>query len=90
MECEESCAAYSKAISSQIALQKGLMTTWIILFLFPFQHRTVSLSAQNRRKGRVVLPRSLHKTYTDNQREWLMDISEFAVLVSERQKMGKV
>ena len=38
----------------------------------------------------LVLPRSLHKTYTDNQREWLMDISEFAVLVSERQKMGKV
>jgi hypothetical protein len=33
----------------------------------------------------LVLPRSLHETYTDIQREWLMDVSAFATLVRERQ-----
>lgn len=34
----------------------------------------------------LVLPRSLHDTYTDTQRAWLMDVSSFTALVLERQR----
>ncbi len=34
----------------------------------------------------LVLPRRIHESYTDLQRSWLMDISEFIRLVSERDK----
>jgi len=33
----------------------------------------------------LVLPRSLHSTYTVNQRPWLMDVESFTALVMERQ-----
>lgn len=34
----------------------------------------------------LILPRSLHATYTNEQREWLMDISEFISLTETRQR----
>lgn len=34
----------------------------------------------------LVLPRSLHDTYSDTQRNWLMDVSAFAAMVRERQQ----
>lgn len=33
----------------------------------------------------LVLPRSLHETFSDDQREWLMDVSDFVELVRSRQ-----
>lgn len=33
----------------------------------------------------LVLPRSLHETYTEAQRKWLLDVSAFATLVRGRQ-----
>jgi hypothetical protein len=36
----------------------------------------------------LVLPRSLHSTYTVNQRPWLMDVESFTVLVMERQELN--
>lgn len=37
----------------------------------------------------LVLPRELHKTCTDEQQEWLMDVESFTRLVTERQKPGQ-
>ena len=37
------------------------------------------------RQLQLVLPRSLHETYTPSQQPWLMDVSEFVALVRERQ-----
>lgn len=37
------------------------------------------------RSLRLVLPRSLHSTYTVEQRSWLMDVSSFADIVKSRQ-----
>jgi hypothetical protein len=37
------------------------------------------------RQLRLVLPRSLHATYTSAQQTWLMDVSAFVALVRERQ-----
>lgn len=36
----------------------------------------------------LVLPQPLHATYTSAQREWLMDVSTFVGLVSQRQKLA--
>jgi len=36
----------------------------------------------------LVLPRRLHESYTETQREWLMDISSFIALVQERQSIS--
>ena len=33
----------------------------------------------------LVLPRSLHDTYSNTQRNWLMDVSAFTAMVRERQ-----
>jgi hypothetical protein len=33
----------------------------------------------------LVIPESIHKTYTDQQRDWLMNVQEFVSLVRERQ-----
>jgi hypothetical protein len=33
----------------------------------------------------LVLPQSLHETYRENQRTWLMSVSEFVKLVAGRQ-----
>lgn len=32
----------------------------------------------------LVLPRSLHGTYTETQQSWLMDVSSFIALVRQR------
>jgi hypothetical protein len=37
------------------------------------------------RQLQLVLPRSLHATYTSAQQTWLMDVSAFVELVRERQ-----
>lgn len=37
----------------------------------------------------LVLPRSLHSTYTQNQRDWLMDVRHFVGLVQERQSRAQ-
>ena len=37
------------------------------------------------RQLQLVLPRSLHATYTSAQQTWLMDVSGFVALVRERQ-----
>jgi hypothetical protein len=34
----------------------------------------------------LVLPKSLHETYRENQQSWLMTLSEFTDLVTERQR----
>lgn len=36
----------------------------------------------------LVLPKSLHETYSSSQQEWLMSISEFTELVRERQRLS--
>lgn len=46
------------------------------------KHQTDEMQAKNLQ---LVLPRSLHKTYTPEQQAWLMDISSFTALVRERQ-----
>lgn len=33
----------------------------------------------------LVLPKSLHQSYNQNQRSWLMDIKDFLGLIKERQ-----
>lgn len=38
------------------------------------------------KKLQLVLPRSLHNTYTVAQKAWLLDVSGFNALVSEREK----
>ncbi len=38
------------------------------------------------KKLKLVLPKSLHSSYTESQREWLMDLKSFTNLVIERQK----
>jgi len=35
---------------------------------------------------RLVVPINLHDTYVSHQREWLMDVSGFMTMVSERQR----
>jgi len=37
----------------------------------------------------LVLPRELHKTFTDEQQEWLLDVESFTRLVMERQNPGQ-
>jgi hypothetical protein len=34
----------------------------------------------------LVLPQRLHESYSDSQRAWLMNVSSFVTLVSERDK----
>lgn len=34
----------------------------------------------------LVLPRSLHSTYTEAQQTWLMDLANFVSIVRERQE----
>lgn len=34
---------------------------------------------------RLVLPRKIHESYTDEQQDWLLDIRDFVALVKERQ-----
>jgi hypothetical protein len=36
-------------------------------------------------KLQLVVPRQLHRTYTDSQQQWLMDVTTFTALVRERQ-----
>lgn len=45
-------------------------------------NQTDEMQAKNLR---LVLPRSLHGTYTDTQRAWLLDVSRFTALVRDRQ-----
>lgn len=35
------------------------------------------------------LPQSLHETYRESQREWLMNIAEFVQLISDRQRANQ-
>jgi hypothetical protein len=36
----------------------------------------------------LVVPRSLHETYSDSQRDWLLDLESFITLLLERQRMA--
>lgn len=47
-------------------------------------HQTDEMSAK---RLQLVLPRSLHQTYTPSQQAWLMDIASFIELVRARQDM---
>jgi hypothetical protein len=46
---------------------------------------TQQTSEMAAKRLQLVLPRSLHQTYTTSQQTWLMDISSFTTLVRERQ-----
>jgi hypothetical protein len=46
------------------------------------QHQTDLMRDENLQ---LVLPKSLHGTYTGSQQEWLLDVAGFASLVRERQ-----
>ena len=46
---------------------------------------TNQTSEMKTKKLQLVLPKNLHHTYTDEQQEWLMNLSEFVELVLDRQ-----
>lgn len=53
----------------------------------------ISANQTNEMKAKhlqLVLPRKLHDSYTDEQRDWLLDIRDFVALVKERQNRSEI
>jgi hypothetical protein len=50
-------------------------------------HQTEEMKAQ---KLQLVLPKGLHKTYTREQQEWLLDLASFNAIVREKQSRAGV
>jgi EcoRII C terminal len=51
---------------------------------------SITVSQTNEMQGKnlqLVVPRKIHKCYTDAQQTWLMDISSFISLIQERQRI---
>lgn len=52
------------------------------------QHQTDQMKDE---RLQLIVPESLHQTYTGMQQEWLLNVSEFAGIVRERQiKAGTI
>jgi hypothetical protein len=41
------------------------------------------------KKLQLILPRSIHATYRENQRRWLMTVGQFLELIESRQMRPK-
>jgi hypothetical protein len=43
--------------------------------------------SMKKRNLQLVIPKSIHSSYKDSQKAWLMDVGQFIKMVEDRQKL---